>query len=304
MKWKAVRQALVSLALLAAAGPAAAGVESADGGIRFTYTDPNAGAVSLAGAFNNWNAEGTPLAKEGDGVWSVVVPLGEGKHEYKFVVDGQWFADPENPVTAGEYGNSVVQVGADGAIAVLAATANTAYSAKILLGGRVISRFISRENEDRGGRFELERPYMDIDLDWTIRANDYLDLHVLTTINNENEETVTDFWKTNSRFDRGSLRLHTERFTLKMFDNESAGRFDDPLELVGGIGIYDHDFGFRQQGAIGNFAAGKLDVTLLYSDDFENGGTSTTTLDTLSIADEGTIFDSTLGAYRFARVGS
>ncbi|MFH1680883.1 MAG: glycogen-binding domain-containing protein, partial [Candidatus Eisenbacteria bacterium] len=307
MKSNAVRTIGVLLALLAACSSAGAGVEAVEGGVRFTYADPNAGAVFLAGAFNNWSAEANPLTLGEDGVWSAVVPLGEGKHEYKLVVDGQWFADPDNPVTAGEYGNSVVQVGSGGEIVTMAATANTGYSAKIFLGGRVISRFISRENDDRGGRMELERPYMDVDLDWLIRANDYLDLHLLTSINNENEETVTDFWKTNLRFDRGSLRLHTEDFSLKMFDNESAGRFDDPLTLVGGIGIYDHDFGYRQQGAIGSFGLGALDLTFLYADDFENGGTSVTTLDSLGVAETGTLFDSTLstehrpGAFRFDR---
>jgi len=301
MRSNMARTAFIVVAFLAALSRAEAGVEAVEGGIRFTYTDPNAGSVYLAGAFNNWNAQANLMTKGPDGVWSVVVPFGSGKHEYKFVVDGQWFADPENPVTAGEYGNSLVHVGADGKIVAAAATANTAYSAKILLGGRMISRFITRENESRGGRMELERPYMDMDLDWLIRANDYLDLHLLTSINNESEATVTDFWKTNLRFDRGSLRLHTESFSLKMFDNESAGRFDDPLELVGGIGIYDHDFGFRQQGAVGSFGLGALGVTALYADDFENGGTTVTGLDSLSIATEEAAFDSARGAFRFKR---
>jgi hypothetical protein len=301
MRRNVARTVLVLASLLLPLSAARAVVESVDGGIRFTYTDPNAGAVCVAGSFNNWNTNATPLVKGENGVWSVVVPLPAGSHEYKFVVDGQWFADPENPVTAGEYGNSVVQVGGEGAVVAMEATANTAYSAKILLGGRVISRFITREDEDRGGRYELRRPYMDIDLDWLIRTNDYMDIHLLTSINNENEETVTDFWKTNLRFDRGSLRLKKDRFGLKMFDNESAGRFDDPLTLVGGVGIYDHDFGYRKQGGVADVGLGPLDVTLLYADDFENGGTSVTTLDSLSIASEGAVFDSAATRFRLSR---
>ncbi|MBN1827397.1 MAG: glycogen-binding domain-containing protein [Candidatus Eisenbacteria bacterium] len=285
--------------LLAAFSPARAGVQTVEGGILFSYTDAYAGQVSLAGAFNDWNTMANPMTRGEGGVWSVTVDLPEGKHEYKFVVDGQWVPDPDNPVTAGEYGNSVVVVGAGGGMETMTPTSNTAYSAKIFLGGRMISRFISRQNEEKGDRFELRRPTMDFDLDWKVRANDYLDLYMLTNINNENEETVTDFWKTKMRFDRGSLHYHGRRLDLKLFDGVSVGRFDDPLTLVGGIGIYDHDFGYNQQGAIAETEWGGLEFTFLYSDDFDNGGTTIPTLDSLGAAAEETVFDSTAGAYRF-----
>lgn len=295
------RTAVILLALLAARSTAEAGVEAVKGGIRFSYTDAHAGIVALAGPFNNWSTTANPMTKDDDGVWSIVVNLDPGKHEYKFVVDNQWIADPENPVTAGEYGNSVVNVGTDGDVVSMEATSNTAYSAKIFLGGRMISRFISRENPDRGNRFELQRPTMDFDLDWKIRANDYLDLHFLTNINNEREPAVTDFWKSNLRFDRGSIRLHMPTYALFMFDNEGAATFDDPLALVGDVGIYHHDFGYRQQGALGTFALRDLSLSLLYSDNFENGGTTAPVLDSTSVAAEGSVFDSTSMEYRFAR---
>ena len=113
------------LLLLVAISPAGATVQTVEGGILFTYTDAYANQVFVAGAFNNWNATVNPMTKDDDGVWSVLVDLPEGKHEYKFVVDGQWVADPENPVTAGEYGNSVVVVGDDGGMVVQKATSNT-----------------------------------------------------------------------------------------------------------------------------------------------------------------------------------
>lgn len=300
MRSTTVRTTVTLLALLTSFSAAEAGVEAVGGGIRFTYEDAYATRVSLAGAFNNWSTTANPMTKE-DGIWTVTVDLGTGKHEYKFVVDNQWIADPDNPVTAGEYGNSVVNVGADGEIVAMAATSNTAYSAKILLGGRMISRYIARRNEERGDRYELERPTMDLDLGWSIRANDYLDLYMLTNINNENEEAVTDFWKTSMHFDRGSILLHQSDFRLLMFDNVSAGTFDDPLGIVGDIGIYRHDFGYRQQGARADYSWNDLDLTLLYSDDFENGGTTTPTLDSLSVATSGAYFDSTGGGYRFLR---
>jgi 1,4-alpha-glucan branching enzyme len=51
--------------------------------------------VFLAGSFNKWD----PTAKEmtdrkGDGVFTATLNLPPGEHQYKFVVDGTWCADP------------------------------------------------------------------------------------------------------------------------------------------------------------------------------------------------------------------
>ncbi|HZB45555.1 MAG TPA: serine hydrolase [Pyrinomonadaceae bacterium] len=52
--------------------------------------------VALAGGFNNWNQSHTVCAKEPDG-WVCRIDLAPGKHLYKFVVDGVWLNDPDNP---------------------------------------------------------------------------------------------------------------------------------------------------------------------------------------------------------------
>ena len=106
----ALLAALVGTALLA--GAAAAAPRKAEGGILFTYRDRAAKAVALAGEFNGWSPTANPMTRGDDELWSVVVPLKPGEQPYKFVVDGTWFADPENNVTAGEFGNSVVRIGA------------------------------------------------------------------------------------------------------------------------------------------------------------------------------------------------
>lgn len=59
---------------------------------------PNAQIVVLAGSFNNWNPTQTLFAKEGN-EWVSRVDLAPGKYAYKFVVDGEWMVDPNNPVT-------------------------------------------------------------------------------------------------------------------------------------------------------------------------------------------------------------
>ncbi|MBB1284335.1 hypothetical protein HRH25_08130 [Flavisolibacter sp. BT320] len=54
--------------------------------------------VFLAGSFNNWKGDGLPMKKTSQG-WELPLYIAEGTHTYKFVVDGRWVADPNNPVT-------------------------------------------------------------------------------------------------------------------------------------------------------------------------------------------------------------
>ena len=65
--------------------------------------NPAAKRVFVAGSFNNWQPEQTPLAPAGNGRWAGDLKVRPGRHEYLFVVDGQWLPDPnakesvENP---------------------------------------------------------------------------------------------------------------------------------------------------------------------------------------------------------------
>lgn len=65
--------------------------------------NPAARQVFVAGSFNNWQPEQTPLAPDGNGRWAGDLKVRPGRHEYLFVVDGQWLPDPnakesvENP---------------------------------------------------------------------------------------------------------------------------------------------------------------------------------------------------------------
>lgn len=84
---------------------------------RFVLAAPAARSVALVGEFNDWDPASTPLARAPDGRWETSVPLGAGRHEYAFVVDGERVvADPAAPAVAGDFGapNSVVLVGGGG----------------------------------------------------------------------------------------------------------------------------------------------------------------------------------------------
>ena len=55
---------------------------------------PEAQAVFVAGSFNDWHPSAMPLQKQSDGRWVVELMIESGRHEYRFVVDGQWTDDP------------------------------------------------------------------------------------------------------------------------------------------------------------------------------------------------------------------
>ena len=73
----------------------------------------DAKTVYVTGDWSNWEADANPLTLGGDGKWTATVKLSEGEHLYKFVVDGQWLADPDNSESRDDgYGgkNSVANV--------------------------------------------------------------------------------------------------------------------------------------------------------------------------------------------------
>ncbi|MEI7661382.1 MAG: glycogen-binding domain-containing protein [Bacteroidota bacterium] len=71
----------------------------------------NARQVVVAGNFNVWNTAELLMEKT-DGGWQLPYVLAPGNYEYKFVVDGKWITDPDNPYTAGdgEQANSFLTV--------------------------------------------------------------------------------------------------------------------------------------------------------------------------------------------------
>jgi 1,4-alpha-glucan branching enzyme len=77
-------------------------VHTADG-VRFSIKAPEAELVTIAGNFNGWNSYATELEKGAEGIWSIVIPLQQDRrYYYKFLVDGFWIADPDNPDTVSD----------------------------------------------------------------------------------------------------------------------------------------------------------------------------------------------------------
>lgn len=102
-----------------AAGPSvvpAASVADTVKLVQFVLVAPAASSVSVVGDFNDWDPTATPLREAADaGVWTVTVPLAEGRHQYVFMVNGsKWTPDPAAPrAVEDSFGmpNSVITVG-------------------------------------------------------------------------------------------------------------------------------------------------------------------------------------------------
>ncbi len=81
------------------------------------YRDAQAGEVRIAGDFNGWIPDkGVRSMIESEGetrIWTKILYLPPGTYQYRYVVDGEWFRDPDNtdfvPTAAGQE-NSVLVV--------------------------------------------------------------------------------------------------------------------------------------------------------------------------------------------------
>jgi 1,4-alpha-glucan branching enzyme len=62
--------------------------------VHLEFIHPSATTVCVAGNFNGWRAEATPMIPMGGGRWRKQLALPPGTFEYCLVVDGTWMPDP------------------------------------------------------------------------------------------------------------------------------------------------------------------------------------------------------------------
>jgi len=70
--------------------------------------------VILSGDFNFWDEAALSMKKGYEG-WEIAVAIRPGNYNYKFIVDGNWLIDPDNPISngKGDYQNSVISIEAN-----------------------------------------------------------------------------------------------------------------------------------------------------------------------------------------------
>jgi hypothetical protein len=72
--------------------------------VQFRLAAPNASSVRLAGSFTGWEPK-YALDQISPGIWSILIPLDPGVHNYSFVVNaGEWIADPAAPAVDDGFG--------------------------------------------------------------------------------------------------------------------------------------------------------------------------------------------------------
>lgn len=82
--------------------------------VYLTLKEPVAADVKLAGDFNNWIPDGNVITHKEDGeTWNKILYLKPGVYQYRFIIDGNWKEDPNNPhIVENPYGglNSIMRV--------------------------------------------------------------------------------------------------------------------------------------------------------------------------------------------------
>jgi 1,4-alpha-glucan branching enzyme len=68
--------------------------------VQVEFVHQTATKVCIAGAFNDWRPEASPMFYLGDGRWGKELALPPGVYEYRLVVDGEWMPDPRAGETA------------------------------------------------------------------------------------------------------------------------------------------------------------------------------------------------------------
>ena len=61
----------------------------------FKHHAPPGASVHVAGTFNGWDTSAISLGENGKGLYTATVLLPLGRHEYKFIVNGEWVNGPE-----------------------------------------------------------------------------------------------------------------------------------------------------------------------------------------------------------------
>ena len=79
----------------------------------FSVFAPKAGEVYVAGDFNGWQLNNASRMEQNNGVWSKKMDLRLGRYHYRFVIDGTWSEDSNNPLKEmNPYGqmNSLIEI--------------------------------------------------------------------------------------------------------------------------------------------------------------------------------------------------
>lgn len=231
--------------------------ELVEGGVQFTFEDPVAENVNLAGEFNQWNDKSLPMTLEGE-KFVLVVPLNEGKYKYKYVVDGQWMSGEELTLNI---------IRRDGRLYIYPRQPylRFPYSSRIDFDGYYLfTEQLSDDVDGPGGRIRSQTPRNDLDLNFDIHPTDILRAWAQLNIN-----TVSNDDKVN--LDEAFLELTLGKVMIRPFEthwnidfddpfrvlDEQTQFFDDNIYMTNDERPFFHQYGRYARGFSGDFELGK-----------------------------------------------
>jgi len=236
-------------------------------GILFTFDGPGADGVTIAGDFNGWDQSATEMQRNKHGIWWAVVPTGSGSIQYKFVIDGNWETDPNNPDITGEFGNSVITVGPDGGIAALPAGKAVPLNPNVTFHGDFRSRLHSTLHTDEPVRIEDATQRVLLDLDCNLENQ----VMLWGRLNLQTEDADG-----RAKLERMAFDMSNPDVSLTAFYNvfgEREVELGDPYGLTSGIGSFNDSYGRNSQGLfLNNLRIGRsAHGAVLYGNDLDSG---------------------------------
>jgi len=207
------------------------------------------------------------LKKDEKGIWSIILPLKEGRYEYKFIIDGQWMEGANLVLTLKkdkDTGKLYIPKGKPGI--------STSYSGKIKFSGKYLGMLPVDFQEDQKEKISISTPINHLDLDWYVTPTKETDIFFRT-------EVDTQWERFNLKFDAGQISFYpTEKYLLRMFYNYKFLQFDDPLKVLDkpvGLrydGLYFIDelnihkaYGLDSQGLFLNIPFHSLELSCFYA---------------------------------------
>jgi hypothetical protein len=242
------------------AGAAMGGVSVIEDEVFFTLTAPGATDVYLVGDFNNWNATVEKMRRSGD-TFEISLFLVEGSYRYKFVVDGTWIVDPDNPGDAAK-GSPLVLVERPAGLMLLTSVPEEEEAAPAVTPW---FRYVGQ------GRWNAPD-------DKTFRDDHLVNLGVDIRREKLRGRALLQWsegWWTRYDagddviLDRGFIGTDVGGLSLDAFtDDDVVWTSSDPVALVGEVGVFDYNAGYRRNGASADYRlAEPIHVRGFYADD-------------------------------------
>jgi hypothetical protein len=212
-------------------------VRVVDDEVFFTLVAPGAQNVYLVGDFNNWNPTVERMPQSGD-VFEISLYLVAGSYRYKFVVDGKWIVDPDNPNSDPSRGSPLVLVEKPAGLVLKTEDLEEEKKSPPI---RPALRYIGDFRVDDGD-FDSDQQ---IDVSLRVAKGKLRSCFLFKTVESTWDLSEADLDVT---VDRGFVETEGAGVVIRAFDNDSVWTSTGPLGLVGNAGVYDYNAGFGRTG--------------------------------------------------------